>query len=71
MRKKEFRFGEIASVEVTDFQEGGKEVRIRLHDGGSVRYLAWNESEADEFLEVLKQGVAEAKPASLNWSELA
>jgi hypothetical protein len=70
LRNKEFRFGEIASVEVTVFQDGGKEVRIRLHDGSSVRYAPWDETEENELLEALRRGVAEAKPAPLDWSEL-
>jgi hypothetical protein len=69
LRNKAFRFCEIASVEVTILQEGGKEVRIRLHDGSSVRYFLSDETEENELLEVLRRGVAEAKPAPLDWSE--
>jgi hypothetical protein len=70
LRNKTFRFGEIASVEVTVLQEGGKEVRIRLHDGSSVRYFPRDETEENELLAALKLGVAEATPAPLDWSEL-
>ena len=38
-RNRAFRFGEIASVEVRDVRRGGKQVRIGLHDGSSVRYV--------------------------------
>lgn len=69
-----FRFGEIASVEVRvvyEFFNEGKQVRIGLHDGSSVRYRTWDETKADELVGALKRGVAEAKPAKLDWSELA
>ena len=70
-RNRAFRFGEIASVEVRDGGRGGKEVRIGLHDGSSVRYGTWDETKADELVGALKRGVAEAKPAKVDWSELA
>jgi hypothetical protein len=70
LRNKALRLGEIASVEVTILQEGGKEVRIRLRDGSSVRYFPWDETEENALLEVLRRGIAEAKPAPLDWSEL-
>jgi len=69
-----FRFGEIASVEVRvvyEFFNEGKQVRIGLHDGSSVRYRTWDETKADELVGALKRGVAEAKPAKVDWSELA
>jgi len=69
-----FRFGEIASVEVRvvyEFFNEGKQVRIGLHDGSSVRYRTWDETKADELVGVLKRGGAEAKPAKVDWSELA
>ena len=62
-RNRAFRFGEIASVEVRERRQGGKEVCIGLHDGSSIRYMKWNETVIDELLEVLKRGVAQAKPA--------
>jgi hypothetical protein len=49
----------------------GKQVRIRLHDGDSVRYVTSNEMVIDELVGALKQGVAEAKSAKVDWSELA
>jgi hypothetical protein len=67
-----FRFGEIASVEVRDDAgRGGKVVRIGLHDGSFVHYMKWNETVIDELVEALRRGVAEAKPAKQDWSELA
>lgn len=66
-----FRFGEIASVEVRDAGKGGKKVRIGLHDGSSVRYGTWDQTVIDELVRALKRGVAEAKPAKVDWSELA
>jgi hypothetical protein len=69
-RKKEFRFGEVASVEVTVLQEDGKQVRIRIHGGSSVLFVPWDDTEENELLEALRRGVAEAKPAPLDWSEL-
>ena len=66
-----FRFGEIASVEVRDDGRGGKEVRIVLHDGSSIRYMRRDETVIDELLGVLRRGVAEVKPAPLDWRELA
>jgi|GEM_PF-2024066 len=69
-RNRAFRFGEIASVEVR-VVNGRKEVRIVLHDGSSIRYMRWDERVIDELLGVLRRGVAEAKSAPLDWSELA
>jgi len=69
-----FRFGEIASVEVRvvyEFFNEGKQVRIGLHDGSSVRYRTWDETKADELVGALKRGVAEAKSAKVDWSEMA
>ena len=51
--------------------EGGKEVRIVLHDGSSIRYMKRDGTVIDELLEVLKRGVSQAKPAQEDWSELA
>jgi len=65
-----FRFGEIASVEVR-VVNGRKEVRIVLHDGSSIRYMRRDETVVDELVGALKRGVAEAKPAKVDWSELA
>jgi len=65
-----FRFGEIASVEVR-VVNGRKEVRIVLHDGSSIRYMRRDETVIDELVGALKRGVAEAKPAKVDWSELA
>src|SRR5271157_3584351 len=69
-RNRAFRFGEIASVEVR-VVNGRKEVRIVLHDCSSIRYMRWDERVIDELLGVLRRGVAEAKSAPLDWSELA
>ena len=65
-----FRFVEIASVEVRVVVNGRKVVRIGLHDGSSIRYRTWDETETDELVGPLEWGVAQAKPASLDWSEL-
>ena len=62
-RNRAFRFGEIASVKVREGRKVGKEVRIVLHDGSSIRYMKRDGTVIDELLEVLKRGVAEAKPA--------
>ena len=70
-RNRAFRFGEIASVEVRDGRRGDKEVRIGLHDGSSIRYMRRDETVIDELVGALKRGVAEAKPAKVDWSELA
>ena len=69
-RNRAFRFGEIASVEVR-VVNGRKEVRIVLHDGSSIRYMRRDETVIDELVGALKRGVAEAKPAKVDWSELA
>jgi hypothetical protein len=71
IRDKAFRLDEIASVEVMILQEGRKQIRIGLHNGSSVRYVPWNETEGDELLGALTWGVAEAKPAPPDWSEFA
>jgi hypothetical protein len=70
-RSRTFRFGEIASVKVREGRRVGKEVRLVLHDGSSIRYMKRDGTVIDELLEVLKRGVAEAKPAPPDWSELA
>ena len=49
----------------------GKQVRIVLHDGSSIRYMRRDETVIDELLGVLRRGVAEAKSAKVDWSELA
>src|SRR5208337_3642149 len=69
-RNRAFRFSEIASVEVR-VVNGRKEVRIVLHDGSSIRYMRRDETVIDELVGALKRGVAEAKPAKVDWSELA
>jgi hypothetical protein len=66
-----FRFGEIAWVEVSVVNKVRKAVRIGLHDGSSIRYMNWNGAVVDELLETLRGGVPQAKPAPLDWSELA
>ena len=70
-RSRTFRFGEIASVKVREGRKVGKEVRIVLHDGSSIRYMKRDGTVIDELLEVLKRGVAQAKSAPPDWSELA
>ncbi len=70
-RNRAFRFGEIASVKVREGRKVGKEVRIVLHDGSSIRYMKRDGTVIDELLEVLRRGVSEAKPAKVDWSELA
>ena len=69
-RNRAFRFGEIASVKVSEGQKVGKEVRIVLHDGSSIRYVKRDGTVIDELLEVLRRGVAQAKSAPPDWSEL-
>jgi hypothetical protein len=66
-RNRAFRFGEIASVEV---RKVGKEVRIVLQDGSSIRYMKKDGTVIDELVGALKRGVAEAKSAQEDWSEL-
>ena len=66
-----FRFGEIASVEVRNVGRRGKQVCIGLHDSTSIHYMPWNETVVDELVGVLKRGVAQAKAAPPDWSELA
>ena len=56
-----FRLGEIDSVELRHGRVG-REVVIRLIQGGSVRYVSTDETAVDELLGVLRQGIAEAKP---------
>jgi len=70
-RNRAYRFGEIASVEVSVVDKDAKQLCIGLHDGSSVRYVTCNETKADELPGALRRGVAEAKPAKLAWSELA
>jgi len=69
-RNRAFRFGEIASVKVRVVYRR-KEVRIVLHDGSSIRYVTWNKTVVDELVGELKRGVAEAKSAKVDWSEMA
>ncbi len=69
-RSRTFHFGEIASVKVREGRKVGKEVRIVLHDGSSIRYFKTDGTVIDELLEVLKRGVAEAKSVPADWSEL-
>jgi hypothetical protein len=66
-----FRFGEIAWVEVSVVNKVRKAVRIGLHDGSSIRYMNSNGAVVDELFETLRGGVPQAKPAPLDWSELA
>ena len=70
-RNRAFRSGEIASVEVRVVYNEGKQVRIGLHDGNSVRYVTSNETMVVDLLGALRRGVAEAKSAKVDWSELA
>jgi hypothetical protein len=70
-RNRSFRFGDINLVEVKEVPKGGKEVRMILNDGRSVRYMTSQEAEIDQLVEVLKQGVARAKPGALDPDELA
>ena len=44
MEEQGFSLREIASVEVRNVGRSGKEVRIGLHDGSSIRYMTWNET---------------------------
>src|SRR5208337_5253638 len=60
-RNRAFRSGEIASVEVRVVYNEGKQVRIGLHDGNSVRYVTSNEKMVVDLLGALRRGVAEAK----------
>jgi len=69
-RSRTFHFGEIASVKVREGRRVGKEVRIVLHDGSSIRYMKRDGTVIDELLEVLKRGISQAKPAQEDWSEL-
>ncbi len=69
-RSRTFRFGEIASVKVREGRKVGKEVRIVLHDGSSIRYMKRDGTVIDQLVEALKRGVAEAKSAPPDWSEL-
>ncbi len=69
-RSRAFRFSEIASVKVREGRKVGKEVRIVLQDGSSIRYMKRDGTVIDELLEVLKRGVSKAKPEPEDWSEL-
>ncbi len=66
-----FRIGEIASVEVRNVGRRGKQVSIGLHDGTSIRCMPWNETVVHELVGALERGVAQAKSAPPDWSELA
>ena len=65
-----FRFGKIARVE-TQVYRGGNHLRIHLHNGSSIGYQTWDKKKAGELLEVLRRGVAQAKPPPFDLGELA
>lgn len=74
-RSRAFRFGAIVSVEVRTVRHDmvwrcGKEVCIRLRDGITVRYVTGSERVLNDLREALKRGIAESKPAPLDWSEM-
>jgi hypothetical protein len=60
----------LALVEVRVYR-GNNLLRIHLHNGSSVCYGTLDKTKAGELLEVLRRGVAEAKPPSFDLSELA
>jgi hypothetical protein len=70
-RNRAFHFGEIASVKVREGRKVGKEVRIVLQDGSSIRYMKRDGTVIDELVGALKRGVSQAKSAQEDWSELA
>jgi hypothetical protein len=74
-RSRAFRFGAIVSIEVRTVRHDmvwrcGKEVCIRLRDGSTVRYVTGSERVLNDLREALKRGIAESKPAPLDWSEM-
>lgn len=70
-RARSFGFGEIDTVEVKEMDGGGRLIQIVLKDQSSVIYRNRDENVVHAVVEALKRGVAESKPAPLDWSELA